>query len=301
MLFGQFSNADGPSLSLLISGEGTVTMDFSLQYLLNNNSLINLYQQFGLGYKGRFAQAVTSSLQAALLQPSNNLTVRSFYTSRPQVERVASAAAAQALSSNGATLIGFQLLKVALPATVETNIINTMVSLQQQLTAGMIQRQVSINADTSFYVGLIEQSISIYTSNQTALAGEFEGQGQGATGFFFFVVRGLTPYFSFFSCSRHHQHGQRPGQVDEPQRGLHSLQGVHYGQHGLPRGSRLPRYGRAQVPPAQEPPVRALHGDRGGGLQHPQRVRRLHQRRQPLERSTYLSQEQQRLLSTEPK
>jgi SPFH domain / Band 7 family len=173
MLFGAYPGADGPSLSLLISGEGTVTMDFSLQYTLNNNTLVTLYQSFGTAYKGRFAQAVTSSLQAALLQPSNNITVRNFYDSRQRVASVAQAAAATALQANGATLIGFQILRVSLPTTVENNIINTLVSSQQQLTAGMIQSQVSINAATSFYVGLIDQAISVYTSNQTALAGEF--------------------------------------------------------------------------------------------------------------------------------
>ncbi len=42
-----------------------------------------------------------------------------------------------------------------------------------------MQHQVAVNADTSYFVGLVDQAIAVYVSNQTSLAGERERAANG--------------------------------------------------------------------------------------------------------------------------
>jgi hypothetical protein len=165
MMFGAYAGADGPALSVTISGQGTVSMDVSLQFVLQNTQLVELYRDFGTNYRGRFSQSLASSVPLAL-QTAASVNVTDFYSNRGLISALAFQAARSTLLPYGAEVTSLQLLRVTLPTAVEASVVNTLVSNQQRVTAQAVQQQVQINADTTYIVGLVNQQIQVLVNSQ---------------------------------------------------------------------------------------------------------------------------------------
>lgn len=145
-------------------------MECSVQFRLRNSTLIQLYRDFGVAYRTRYAQAVTSAIQLKLQDAANNVAVDDFYAQRAYINRLALEATTAALSPKGADVVGLQIRRVTLPADTERAIVTKLVSLQAQETAENIKRQALINSQTAVLVQTVQQAIDLYVNNQTQTA-----------------------------------------------------------------------------------------------------------------------------------
>lgn len=145
-------------------------MECSVQFRLRNNTLIQLYREFGTAYRTRYSQAVTSAIQLKLQDSTAGVAVDDFYARRDYINSLAFEAAAGALNPRGADVVGLQIRRVTLPADTERAIVTKLVSLQAQETAENVKQQLLINSQTAVLVQTVQQQIDLFVNNQTQTA-----------------------------------------------------------------------------------------------------------------------------------
>mmetsp|Transcript_16080 Transcript_16080/g.21253 ORF Transcript_16080/g.21253 Transcript_16080/m.21253 type:complete len:311 (-) Transcript_16080:268-1200(-) len=128
----------------------SVTIDVACQYQLNPDDLVTLYQERQTSYESFYQREVTEAIKEESVEWETN---PDFYHNREEIAAAMKTRVAERFSSNLATLVDFQVLKIDLPSATETKIIETIVEEQEntlaqyQQDASVIRKQATNEAD----------------------------------------------------------------------------------------------------------------------------------------------------------
>ncbi len=185
--------ADGPPLGTQ-SAEGRVTIECSLQYRLQVEHLVDIYRKYetsvrahllwggggrragrgsragrgGGAWRVQYADKFVRTVQSAILNRAGEVsTAAEFYQDRRTLQNAFFEAARDALETEHATVLAFQLRKVQLPDELENQIIQSLRSQEAENTVERIRQQELLVANITLIQEETAAEVAVIRSNKT--------------------------------------------------------------------------------------------------------------------------------------